>query len=266
MNTNKIIYDPKDHKAYSRSTIYIQKQTNKLLSYSLIWLGLGILFIGLLSFAILSISPLFSLYMRLVFALSRSVVAIILWIVALIAINFGIFTYVNSRVLAEKPKTSFLAFLYFVFVLANSLFLPMIFAFYAIEGKESYIMIAFAGAGGLMSFVALLGYFNAINFGKLLPFILVGFLIEFTLGIVSYFVFSSVLSMIYSLVGITVTLGMIGYQFWMIRNQTSQILAFYDDEAIIKRAFMRIAIWNALSLYISFIRLIMFLLRLLNSK
>ncbi|CNS21777.1 Uncharacterised protein [Salmonella enterica subsp. enterica serovar Typhimurium str. DT104] len=32
---NKITYNQRDFKAYSRSTAYIQKQTNRLLGYSL---------------------------------------------------------------------------------------------------------------------------------------------------------------------------------------------------------------------------------------
>ncbi|AJR11966.1 Uncharacterised protein [Mesomycoplasma dispar] len=266
MENKKITYNERDFKAYSRSTIYIQKQTNRLLSFSLLWLGVAILFIGLITFAILSIEPLFSFYLRIALSITSNAVTIIASVLLLIGINWGISHYISKRALAEKPSTFFLFFLFLVFVLANSSLLPMFFTFQIWLGNSHYIMIAIGGAGGLMTLIGLLGHFKVINFGKILPLLMIGFLIELALGIATYFIFSSVLEVLYSLTGITVTLGMIGYQFWLIRNQSSQILAFYDDEAEIKRVFIRIAIWNALTLYVSFIRLILFIIRLLNSR
>ncbi|MBG0730560.1 MAG0110 family membrane protein [Mycoplasma sp. 'Moose RK'] len=262
---NRIVYNSKDSKAYSRSTFYIQKQTNKLLAYSMIWLGLGILFIGLVTFGILSSDTLFSLYLKFIRASFSSVAAIIISLFVLVGINWGISAYISKRALTESPPTVVLALLFLVFISANSLFLPIIFtAQYLVDGSFNYIMIAFAGAGGLMSMIAILGYFNIINFGKLLPVIAIGFLIEIVIAITSYFVFSSILTTFYIIIGLSVTLGMVGYQFWLIKNQTCQILAFYNDEAEIKRVFLRIAIWNALTLYLSLVRLFLFLLRLLN--
>lgn len=266
MENKKITYNERDFKAYSRSTIYIQKQTNRLLSFSLLWLGVAILFIGLITFAILSIPQLFRVYLRIALSITSSAVPIIASVLLLIGINWGISHYISKRALAEKPSTFFLFLLFLVFVLANSILLPMFFALQILLGNSHYIMIAIGGAGGLMTLIGLLGHFKVINFGKILPLLMIGFLIELGLGLASYFIFSSVLEVLYSLTGITVTLGMIGYQFWLIRNQSSQILAFYDDEAEIKRVFIRIAIWNALTLYVSFIRLILFIIRLLNSR
>ncbi|ATP59438.1 MAG0110 family membrane protein [Mesomycoplasma dispar] len=275
MANNKITYNERDFNAYSRSTIYIQKQTNRLLSFSLLWLGVAILFIGLITFAILSIPQLFGVYFRIALSITSNAVTIIASVLLLIGINWGISHYISKRALAEKPATIFLFLLFLVFVIANSFLLPMFFTFQLLGeslgeslGKSHYIMIAIGGAGGLMTLIGVLGYFKVINFGKILPLLMIGFLIELALGIASYFIFSfsSVLEVLYSLTGITVTLGMIGYQFWLIRNQSSQILAFYDDEAEIKRVFIRIAIWNALTLYVSFIRLILFIIRLLNSR
>lgn len=266
MANNKITYNERDFNAYSRSTIYIQKQTNRLLSFSLLWLGVAILFIGLITFAILSIPQLFGVYLRIALSITSNAVTIIASVLLLIGINWGISHYISKRALAEKPATIFLFLLFLVFVIANSFLLPMFFTFQILLGKSHYIMIAIGGAGGLMTLIGVLGYFKVINFGKILPLLMIGFLIELALGIASYFIFSSVLEVLYSLTGITVTLGMIGYQFWLIRNQSSQILAFYDDEAEIKRVFIRIAIWNALTLYVSFIRLILFIIRLLNSR
>ncbi|MXR12416.1 hypothetical protein DR081_02115 [Mycoplasma sp. MF12] len=266
MNNNKVVYNERDFKAYSRSTIYIQKQTNRLLAFSLLWLGVAILFISLFTFSILSIESLYSVYSNLTYSMTSNAMRVIFTIILLVGINFGVSYYIGKYALAEKPTTFFLVFLFLIFVLANSFLLPMFFASQILLGKSSYIMIAIAGAGGLMTLIGILGYFQVINFGKILPLIIIGFLIEIVLAIASYFIFSSFLNTLYSLVGISVTLGTIGYQFWLIRNQSCQILAFYTDENEIKRIFLRVAIWNALSLYISFIRLFLFIIRLLSSR
>ncbi|MXR44275.1 hypothetical protein DR087_00820 [Mycoplasma hyopneumoniae] len=266
MNNNKITYNQRDFKAYSRSTAYIQKQTNRLLGYSLFWLGIAILFIGLLTFAILSIDALFDLYQIFVFSLFSSIATIILITLLILGLNFWISWYIGKNALAEKPSTVFLGFLFFVFIIINSLTLPLFFAFQIIQGNSSLVMLAVAGAGVIMAVVGALGYFNIINFGKLLPLIIAGIVIQFVIGLATHFIFSTFLETLYSIIGITVTLVIIGYEFWLIRNQSCQILAFYTDEAEIKRVFFRIAIWNALGLYISFIRLVIFITRIMASR
>ncbi|MHA0271365.1 MAG0110 family membrane protein [Mesomycoplasma ovipneumoniae] len=263
---NRIIFDRKDWRAYSRADEATKKLTNKLLSFSIMWLGVAILLVGLITFAILSIDSLFSLYVRMVAGITSRFSGLLLFFILLIAVNFGASYYIGKWALADNPPTIVLVLLFFVFVMANSFLIPMIFAYQIASGQGSYIMIAVGGAGGLMALIGILGYFQVINFGRLLPLIFIGLFIELILLIVSYFVFSSFVDTLYSFVGITVTLGMIGYEFWSIRNQSSIILGNYNSHTEIKRVFLRLAIWNALSLYISFLRLVLHILRLLNRR
>ncbi|MDO6829507.1 Bax inhibitor-1 family protein [Mesomycoplasma ovipneumoniae] len=230
------------------------------------WLGVAILLVGLITFAILSIDSLFGAYVRMLHSITSRFTGLLLFFLLLIAVNFGLSYYIGKWALADNPPTIVLVLLFFVFVMANSFLIPMIFAYQIALGQGSYIMIAVGGAGGLMALIGILGYFQVINFGKLLPLIFIGLFIELILLIVSYFVFSSFVDTLYSFVGITVTLGMIGYEFWSIRNQASTILASYNSHTEIKRVFLRLAIWNALSLYISFLRLVLHILRFLNRR
>ncbi|VEU70539.1 Uncharacterised protein [Mesomycoplasma ovipneumoniae] len=263
---NRIIFDRKDWRAYSRADEATKKLTNKLLSFSIMWLGVAILLVGLITFAILSIDSLFGAYVRILHSITSRFTGLLLFFLLLIAVNFGLSYYIGKWALADNPPTVVLVLLFFVFVMANSFLIPMIFAYQIALGQGSYIMIAVGGAGGLMALIGILGYFQVINFGKLLPLIFIGLFIELILLIVSYFVFSSFVDTLYSFVGITVTLGMIGYEFWSIRNQASTILASYNSHTEIKRVFLRLAIWNALSLYISFLRLVLHILRFLNRR
>ncbi|MHA0298530.1 MAG0110 family membrane protein [Mesomycoplasma ovipneumoniae] len=234
------------------------------------WLGVAILLVGLITFAILSIDSLFGAYVRMIHGITSRFSGLLLFFILLITVNFGVSYYIGKWALADNPPTVVLVLLFFVFVMANSFLIPMIFAYQIASGQDtgqgSYIMIAVGGAGGLMALIGILGYFQVINFGRLLPLIFIGLFIELILLIVSYFVFSSFVDTLYSFVGITVTLGMIGYEFWSIRNQSSIILGNYNSHTEIKRVFLRLAIWNALSLYISFLRLVLHILRLLNRR
>ncbi len=263
---NRIIFDRKDWRAYSRADEATKKLTNKLLSFSLMWLGVAILFVGLITFAILSIDSLFAIYLRIVRPITSRTTGILLFLFLLLGVNFGLSYYIGKSALADNPPTFVLVLLFFVFVIANSIILPLIFATELVLGNGNYIMIAIGGAGGIMGLIGILGYFQVINFGKLLPLILIGFVIEIILFIVSLYVFSTFLETLYSLIAITVTLGAIGYEFWSIRNQSSVILANYNSEREIKRVFLRLSIWNALGLYISFLRLVVNILRLLSKR
>ncbi|WP_069099824.1 MAG0110 family membrane protein [Mesomycoplasma ovipneumoniae] len=263
---NNIFFDRKDYRAYSRADEATKKLTNKLLSFSIMWLGIAILLVGLITFAILSIDSLFAIYLRIVAGITSRFSGLLLFFVLLIVVNFGLSYYINKRALADNPPTIVLVLLYFVFVMANSFLIPLIFATQIALGQGNYVMIAIGGAGGIMALIGILGYFQVINFGKLLPLILIGIFIEFILLIVSYFVFSSFVETLYSFVAITVTLGMIGYEFWIIRNQSSVILTHYNSETEIKRVFLRLGIANALGLYISFLRLVIQILRLLSRR
>ncbi|MDW2891289.1 MAG0110 family membrane protein [Mesomycoplasma ovipneumoniae] len=263
---NNIFFDRKDYRAYSRADEATKKLTNKLLSFSIMWLGIAILLVGLITFAILSIDSLFAIYLRMVAGITSRFAGLLLFFLLLIAVNFGLSYYINKWALADNPPTIVLVLLFFVFVMANSFLIPLIFTIQIALGQGNYIMIAVGGAGGIMALIGILGYFQVINFGKLLPLIMIGIFIELTLLIVSYFVFSSFVDILYSFVAITVTLGMIGYEFWIIRNQSSVILTHYNSETEIKRVFLRLGIANALGLYISFLRLVIQILRLLNRR
>lgn len=251
-------------KSYSMASVDTKVKTNRLLGFSLLWLGVAIAFVALLSFSILSIPTLFTFYAGIMTNIgTKPAFFIAIMIISLVA-NVGIVLYMNRTATQEKPSTFFLAFLFFVFVFINSLWIPLILAIQILQEKGRNILLALLGVGGITTLMGVLGYYQIINFGKLAPLLIILVVAELITGITMFFVTNSIVTTIYWILGFGVSLGFMGYQFWIIREQGAQILAYYNDPKEIQRIFIRIGMLNALNLFVAVVRLFMFILRFLN--
>ncbi|VEU66619.1 Inhibitor of apoptosis-promoting Bax1 [Mesomycoplasma conjunctivae] len=240
-------------------------KTDKLLAYSLMWLGSAIALIAILSFAIISSPRLFKLYLDIVGIGGKKLdIRLIIIFIVTIVLNIGIFFFISKTALKQKPHTAVLATLYFILILSNSIFLPFVFAQYIARGQAANILIAFFATGGITIFMGLLGYYKIINFGKLVPLLILGIVVEVIIGITSLFVFNSLLTTIYLALGFGISVLMIGYQFWQIRNQGSYILANYADDENLNRIMLRLSILYGINLFFATIRIFLATLRYLD--
>lgn len=145
-------------------------------------------------------------------------------------------------------------FLFYSFL--NGMTLAMIFLAYTF----SSIATTFFITAGTFAIMSLYGYFTKTDltkFGRILSMALLGVLLAI---VVNIFLNNSMLDLIISVVGVLIFVGLIAYDTQTLKNIGSQINS-EDGES-----YSKIAIQGALSLYLDFINLFLFLLRFLGSR
>ena len=145
-------------------------------------------------------------------------------------------------------------FLFYSFI--NGMTLAMIFLAYTMSSIASTFFIT-AGTFAIMS---LYGYFtkkDLTKFGRILFMALLGVLLAI---IVNIFLKNSMLDLIISVVGVLIFVGLIAYDTQTLKSLGTQINA-YERES-----YSKIAIQGALSLYLDFINLFLYLLKFLGSR
>lgn len=137
----------------------------------------------------------------------------------------------------------------------NGLTLSYIFLVYTSESIVSTFFIT----AGMFAVMALYGYItkrDLTKMGSILFMMLIGLVIA---GVVNMFVGSSTLSLITSAIGVLVFVGLTAYDVQKIKNMMATVS--YEDEGVKK-----LAIIGALSLYLDFINLFLYLLRFLGNR
>jgi FtsH-binding integral membrane protein len=122
-------------------------------------------------------------------------------------------------------------------------------------GSIAGVFLITAGTFGVMSLYGITTKTDLTKIGNLLFMALIGMVIA---GIVNIFVGSSMLSLIISVIGVIVFIGLTAYDAQRIKEMSASAL---DGESEGK-----IAVLGALSLYLNFINLFLSLLRLFGSR
>ncbi|MCO6460926.1 MAG: Bax inhibitor-1/YccA family protein [Saprospiraceae bacterium] len=159
--------------------------------------------------------------------------------------------YLSARIHRMSVQTA--TILFFVYALLNGLVFGILFLVYTPASLLTVFGIT-AGTFGVMSAV---GYFtkqDLTGFGQLMFFGLIGLIIA---SVVNYFVQSETLYWILSYVGVAVFVGLIAYD-----TQKIKAYALLNNEEDRKKG----AILGALALYLDFINLFIYLLRLFGSR
>lgn len=131
------------------------------------------------------------------------------------------------------------------------------FAIYLLAFSASSVFLVFAITAGTFAVMSAIGYFtktDLTSFGRLMIMGLVGVIIA---SLVNIFMHSSTLYYIISYVAVGIFVGLIAYD-----TQKIKAYALMDAEEDRKRG----AIIGALALYLDFINLFVYLLRLLGSR
>jgi len=173
------------------------------------------------------------------------------WIIMLspfafiLAMNFGL----------EKFSATTLTFMFIAFSACMGLSLSSVFLLYSL-GSVFQVFAVTAGTFGIM---AIAGYTTSIDLtrmGSLLFMALIGIILA---SIVNYFIGSSVMDLIISIIGVVVFTGLIAYDTQRIKRIGMSV----DNES---STASKLAILAATSLYLDFINLFLFLLRLLGRR
>ncbi len=170
----------------------------------------------------------------------------------LFLVEIGVVIFLSRRVMHMAYSTAVLAFLGYAAL--NGITLSVIFALYTQASIASTFVFA-AAAFGAMSVYGLTTKADLTTAGSLFFMGLIGIIIA---SVVNLFLRSPALYWFISYAGIAIFLGLTAYDTQKIKQYHN---AFYGTEKV-----KNIAIMGALTLYLDFINLFLFLLRILGKR
>jgi FtsH-binding integral membrane protein len=150
-----------------------------------------------------------------------------------------------------SPMTAML--LFFAYAMLNGLTISMLFMVYTL-GSVAYTFLASAALFGVMSII---GYTTKVNLARMGTFLLMGVIGLVIAMLVNMFWADSTMGWIVTFAGVFLFLGLTMFDTQRIRRMTATALQQGDVEIE-----ARLGILGALSLYLDFINLFLFLLRL----
>lgn len=175
----------------------------------------------------------------------------VMW-VAIIA-EFGLVIWLSARIQKMAYTTAMLAFI--AYSALNGVTMSFIFAAYTMSSIASTFFIT-AGTFGIMSLYGYMTKTDLTKIGKVLFMFLIGIVIA---SVVNIFLKSSGLEYLITYLGVAVFVGLTAYDTQKIKNFYYQV---NGDEVTLKK----IGIFGALILYLDFINLFLFLLRLFGNS
>ena len=204
-----------------------------------LWMALG-LFVTAGVAALVSASP-------LVQVLAGQPIIFLVLMIAELALVIGISWGIN-RISSSTALALFLAY-----AMLNGLTLSVLFIVYTL-GSIAYTFLASAALFGMMSII---GYTTKIDLTKARTFLLMGVIGLLIAMLVNLFVANSVLGSVITFVGIILFLGLTIFDTQRIKRMTAAALQQGNEDIE-----ARLGIIGALSLYLDFINLFLFMLRL----
>jgi hypothetical protein len=157
----------------------------------------------------------------------------------------------------KRISTTTAIFLFILYAALNGLTLSVLFVAYSL-GSIAFTFIASAATFGIMSII---GYTTKIDLAKIGTFLLMGLIGLVIAMIVNIFWANSALGWIVTFAGILLFLGLTVFDTQRIKRMTSTALQQGDEDIE-----SRLGILGALSLYLDFINLFLFLLRLTGRR
>ena len=167
----------------------------------------------------------------------------------LILTELGLVFYVSARI--QRLSLSTATLLFILYSIINGATLAFIFAIYS----TSIIVQTFVVTAGTFGAMVVYGYFtkkDLTSWGRLLLMALIGVIIA---GVVNIFLHNSTMDLIISGIGVLVFVGLTAYD----SQKIKQMLLMQEDMG---ETAQKVALMGALSLYLDFINLFLYLLRL----
>nr|WP_236687074.1 Bax inhibitor-1/YccA family protein [Elizabethkingia anophelis] len=202
------------------------------------WMSLALVVTGLIAYLVAGSETLIT-----------AIMANKLLFYGLIIAEFGLVIWLSARIAKMSTTTAIAAFM--GYAVLNGLTLSLIFLIYTF----SSIALTFFVTAGTFAVMSIYGYVTKTDLtkiGKILMMLLVGIIIA---SIVNMFLKSPMIYWITTYIGVAVFVGLIAYDTQKIKNY---FLELNGDESLMGR----MAIMGALTLYLDFINLFLFLLRL----
>ena len=174
-------------------------------------------------------------------------------IIVLAVVEIALVLILSTRL--KKLSVAAATTLFLIYAVINGLTFSSIFVVYEVTS----IIWTFAAAAAMYGVMGAWGYFTKQDLSSWRKVLLFGLLGLIFMGVLGLFMNLSSLELIISFVGVAIFLGFTAYD-------TQKIKAFYayfsEDTAMLKKA----SIISALELYLDFINLFLYLLRIFGKK
>lgn len=207
-----------------------------------VWMALALVITGFTAYGVAS-SP----------AIITAIMSNRLIFFGLLIAEFALVWSVSARINRMSLTTATLLFV--LYSVLNGAMLSVLFLAYTMESITSVFFIT----AGTFAAMAAIGYFTKADLsslGKILFMALIGIIIA---SVVNIFLHSSALYMIVSYVGVLVFVGLTAYD----TQKIKQMLMMADD---MNEEAQKIALLGSLTLYLDFINLFIYLLRILGNS
>lgn len=175
------------------------------------------------------------------------------WMLPLIIVELGLVFYLSARI--EKMTQTTAAMLFLGYSLLNGVTLSVILAVYELGSVQNVFIITASMFAALSAY----GYFTKKNLSGIGSFLFMGLVGIIIAGIVNIFIGSGALSFAISVIGVLVFAGLTAYD-------TQQLKEMYMLQIEGGENATKGAIIGALKLYLDFINLFLFLLRIFGNR
>ncbi|MDR2122987.1 MAG: Bax inhibitor-1/YccA family protein [Flavobacteriaceae bacterium] len=228
--------------------VIVKQQQATFISKVYMWMSLALVVTGLTAYVCANSSGLLGLMFDPI--TGKGTFLFYALIIGELALVFGLSAAINRMTVGLATAV----FLFYSFI--NGMTLSLIFLIYTM----SSIATTFFVTAGTFAIMSAYGYFTKTDltkFGKILFMALIGFILA---AVVNWFLHNSLLDLIISVVGVLVFVGLIAYHTQKIKAMGAEI------ENAGQENYTKGAILGALSLYLDFINLFLFLLRFLGNR
>lgn len=151
--------------------------------------------------------------------------------------------------------------LFFVYAALNGVLFGVIFFSYIAAGQSMAIANAFLTTAGLFGTMTVVGYTTKVDLSKWGSFLMMGVIGLFIAMIVNMFLGSSIMDFVISVIGVLVFTALTAYDTQRIKEMAESMSNSND-----KNLASKLAIMGALKLYLDFINIFLFLLRLFGGR
>lgn len=176
----------------------------------------------------------------------------LLWV--LIIAEFGLVFAISAAI--NKLSLTTATLLFVLYSVINGATLSVIFLLYTMESIASVFFIT-AGTFGVMAFIGYTTKKDLTSLGKMLLMALIGLIIATLVNV--FFIQSSGFSLIVSYVGVLIFVGLTAYD----SQKIKQMLLQAPDAG---ESAQKLALLGALTLYLDFINLFIYLLRIFGDR
>lgn len=232
------------HESQSRGFVATEATAAELMRNVYLWMAGALAVSGLTAFYVAS-SPAF---LELIFANS-----VAFW--GLVIVELGLVFGLGLGI--QKMSYPVAACMFALYSILNGATLATIFMLYTMESITATFFIT-AGTFGTMALIGTFVKRDMSKLGGLSLMVLIGVVVA---TVVNLFLKSTVLDLVISIVGVLVFVGLTAYDAQRIKLMMEEYAAAGDGDVVKKAAVM-----GALSLYLDFVNLFLYLLRFLGRR